>query len=454
MAEVIDLLLSESDSDNDDDKENSSHKDAKSSQNYGEESDVKPNGKTVAENYSAYKKIQTRTDTNEKKTKAVTNATSRTKTTTSQGLQAGLVLEEDIFAASPSDKERENRKAPPNVLFEDPEFGPMASSIQGMHKVSIANAISGGSIDDKDKTQKWRPKCRCNLLAALSYNKDGRPYFTCGKHSAINKTNAKGGRKCNFFAWAFKAELVPWYRFGPHNGHVLVRKDGFGAIHDEVSSSSSSIFSAQDLVQGKVGDCWFLSALAVVAERPDLVDRLFRRKPGNQKEREDEQRGIVRVNLFLDGIWNPVTIDNFLPCYPGTSPKEEDELQKAIEASLLDQSDSATVRNPYAKPKQALKNCPCSTSFPLAASGNDPHGLSETNLRAMRATHDYLEKDYARRTLSGRLQGAVFLPEGRRADTSDLAYSKARRNQLWVPFLVSQNYVDIIVKYFARDDCC
>lgn len=471
--DVIDLLLSDSDNDNDNKNKNSNDwKDTKQSKNCSLNENGKTNEKrTRLEDSSAYEKIQVGTTKGKTKTKAMTMTMtkngSRTKTTISQGLQAGLVLEEDIFAAISNDDDGGNRKAPPNVLFEDPEFGPMASSIQGVHRVSIADTDTAtSSSDDKEIIEKWRPKCRCNLLSALSYNKEGRPHFSCGKQHSVsvnNKTTTKKGRKCKFFAWAFRAELVPWYRFGSHNEHVLVRKDTVGTVRNESDDSfhesspslsmspSTSVFSAQDLVQGKVGDCWFLSALAVVAERSDLVERIFRRRPPGRlhnNEREDEQRGIVRVNLFLDGIWKPVTMDNFLPCCPGgnsTSLKEEEELQKAIEASLLDQSTTknninknnngvTTVRNPYAKSKKP-SNTQHNTNVPSPTSGNDPRGLSETNLRIMRGTADFLEKDYQRRRLSGDCYRPVFLPEGRDAQTHDLAYSKARRNQLWVPFL-------------------
>eukprot|EP00913_Durusdinium_trenchii_P008594 g8069.t2 len=53
---------------------------------------------------------------------------------------------------------------------------------------------------------------------------------------------------------------------------------------------------------------WFLSALAVVAQRPDLILRLFR---GQTETRRD---GCYTVQLFLDGRWCEVTVDDQLPC--------------------------------------------------------------------------------------------------------------------------------------------
>ncbi|CAL1138268.1 unnamed protein product, partial [Cladocopium goreaui] len=67
-------------------------------------------------------------------------------------------------------------------------------------------------------------------------------------------------------------------------------------------------FLADDLLQGAVGDCWFLSALAVVAQRPDLILRLFK---GQTETRQD---GCYVVQLFLDGRWEEVVVDDQLPC--------------------------------------------------------------------------------------------------------------------------------------------
>ena len=60
-----------------------------------------------------------------------------------------------------------------------------------------------------------------------------------------------------------------------------------------------------------IGDCWFLSALAVVAERPALIQRIF----GASADGALRPEGVEQLQLCVDGWWTPVTIDTLLPAH-------------------------------------------------------------------------------------------------------------------------------------------
>lgn len=64
---------------------------------------------------------------------------------------------------------------------------------------------------------------------------------------------------------------------------------------------------------GILGDEPFLSAVAILAERPYLIRRLFLVSSYNEL-------GIYRVRLCKNGRWEEVTVDELIPCYVKGEP--------------------------------------------------------------------------------------------------------------------------------------
>jgi hypothetical protein len=62
-----------------------------------------------------------------------------------------------------------------------------------------------------------------------------------------------------------------------------------------------------DIKQGALGDCYFLSVLSVLTEKPDRVRILFETDLVNPE-------GIFGLNMTKNGIKQMVVIDDFIPC--------------------------------------------------------------------------------------------------------------------------------------------
>ena len=197
-----------------------------------------------------------------------------------------------------------------------------------------------------------------------------------------------------------------------------------------------------------------MSALAVVAERPDLIMRLFGNKDVNKN---NNAHGIVEVNFFVDGFWKKIVMDNFLPCM--IDDKAENELQQAMKASLGQPSTPAFQGTGHILSSSAAVAPAEKENDDQSSSKYDPFVLSDKNRQVLADTQQFLREQnepsinpYAKkpatntntseswRKLASKSSSSVSASSvpnrlDRLVTSEDLAYSKAKHQQLWVPFL-------------------
>jgi hypothetical protein len=117
----------------------------------------------------------------------------------------------------------------------------------------------------------------------------------------------------------------------PHNSNSILAKDSNGNFIDPDSATkfSQSINAADiewkrageifddyllfdekiefdDINQGSLGNCYFLSAIAAISEFPEMIYQIFRTKEKNSE-------GYYEVILFIDGEWQIVFVDDYFP---------------------------------------------------------------------------------------------------------------------------------------------
>ncbi|GMH60293.1 hypothetical protein TrRE_jg3136, partial [Triparma retinervis] len=127
---------------------------------------------------------------------------------------------------------------------------------------------------------------------------------------------------CKFFAFVSRSKMPPTPK---------ALKASFAPLQSLPSTSSSSSMlaytgtkattkmkmwdrkigpAAEDVTQGALGDCWFLSAISVIASTgEERIRRLFSASSSALSV------GAFEITLFIDGRFLPVLIDSYLPAY-------------------------------------------------------------------------------------------------------------------------------------------
>ena len=123
----------------------------------------------------------------------------------------------------------------------------------------------------------------------------------------------------------------------PPNEHSILAQDKNGKFTDEKNGpvkskeidpsklkwkrideifSKSLIFEdsieCNDILQGNLGNCYFLSALSALTEMPYLLYQIFRTP-------EKNDQGFFEVVFFIDGEWQVVIIDDYFVTIDGTN---------------------------------------------------------------------------------------------------------------------------------------
>lgn len=112
----------------------------------------------------------------------------------------------------------------------------------------------------------------------------------------------------------------PDFRYGPDSPEVLASIEasplewrrparlGFAPAGGWTLFGPNGAAHVEDACQGQLGDCWLLSVISMVAERPGVMERVF-------LTRELQETGMLQFRLCVSGIWSVVTIDDALPCF-------------------------------------------------------------------------------------------------------------------------------------------
>jgi len=140
------------------------------------------------------------------------------------------------------------------------------------------------------------------------------PDFKPDLFSLIEKENSVRQENWSDFVWGRPKEFLEgkYHIFGSDQteGGLMT---SFRHRHFVDENAQEKNIDIDDIVQGELGDCYFLSSLSSLAENPIRIRNLFISK------RINENSGIFCVNICHEGEWRAVYIDDYFPIHKDCS---------------------------------------------------------------------------------------------------------------------------------------
>jgi hypothetical protein len=105
-------------------------------------------------------------------------------------------------------------------------------------------------------------------------------------------------------------ENLIWYR--PNEFYIIYNENGKQFYRKETTDNYKVYdkIHPEGIIQGRLGDCYFLAACGAIAINPKRLERLF------ISGKEYNPKGLYAIAICINGIWEEILLDDYFPCNP------------------------------------------------------------------------------------------------------------------------------------------
>eukprot|EP00941_MAST-03F_sp_MAST-3F-sp1_P000681 g681.t1 len=225
------------------------------------------------------------------------------KLTTDASKKAGLKLRMDAYMkrAEQLKKLKDHGKLP---VYRQPRVN--ASSAASAPRIPVASG-AGASVA-RNAGSYFRPDSKFRADVTRAKQLRSQTEAQCkASGKAWTDPNFKPGVNALVGQWRNKPDAIKINR--KVRKWMRPTQSGFGGYGSQ--HKAWSVFNGppcpSDIDQGELGDCWFLSAISVLAGYPELIKRLL-------ITTSFSEQGVYAVRLCYGGQWRVLMLDDWLPC--------------------------------------------------------------------------------------------------------------------------------------------